>query len=118
MHIDQLYPSRFLRCADLAGRPMHVTIAGVVREEIGGEQKAIMSFTNGIGKSLILNKTNARAIAKILGNETRDWNGHDIVLVPAQVDFRGDVVDAIRVKAAPARKAAVNDEPDDEEVSF
>jgi hypothetical protein len=25
MHIDQLYPSKFMRCADLNGRPMHVT---------------------------------------------------------------------------------------------
>ena len=37
MHIDQLYPSRFLRCADLNGQPMRVTVEGLKREDIGGE---------------------------------------------------------------------------------
>jgi hypothetical protein len=52
MHIDQLYPSKFMRCADLNGRPMHVTIAGIKREDVGGEQKVVLSFANG-EKSLI-----------------------------------------------------------------
>jgi len=103
MHIDQLYPSKFMRCADLNGRPMHVTIAGIKREDVGGEQKVVLSFANG-EKSLILNKTNARAIAKTLGDETRAWAGKDIVLVPTQVDFRGDLVDAIRVRSARQQK--------------
>ena len=65
----------------------------------------ILSFTDG--KQLILNKTNARSIARILGtDETHTWDGHDIMLVPAQVDFKGDIVDAIRVKPAPVRKTA------------
>jgi hypothetical protein len=105
MHIDQLYPSRFLRCADLDGRPMRVTIAGISREDISGEQKVVMAFSNG-AKKLILNKTNARAIARILGNETRAWAGHDILLTPAEVDFKGDLVPSIRVKSAPAQKSA------------
>jgi hypothetical protein len=113
MHIDQLYPSKFLRAADLNGKPLRVTIAGLKREDIGGEQKVILSFTDS--KSLILNKTNARAIAKALGDETRGWAGKDIVLVPASVDFRGDMVDAIRVRAATPRpqqqKAPNSDEP-------
>jgi hypothetical protein len=114
MLIDQLYPSRFLKCSDLNGKPLRVTIAGLKREDVGGEQKVVLSFVNGT-KQLILNKTNARAIAKALGDETRGWAGKDIVLVPAQVDFRGDMVDAIRVRAAPPRpqqqQAPNNDEP-------
>ena len=110
MHIDELYPSRFLRCTDLNGRPMVVTISSITREDIGGEPKVIMSFTNG-GKNLILNKTNARTIARILGDETRGWAGKAITLVPAQVDFRGDIVDAIRVKPAASRKPVSNDPP-------
>jgi hypothetical protein len=114
MKIDELYPSRFLRCADLNGKPMRVTIASLKREDIGGEQKVVLSFTNGT-KSLVLNKTNARAIAKTLGDETRGWAGKDIILVPASVDFRGDMVDAIRVRAATPRpqqqQEANSDEP-------
>jgi hypothetical protein len=120
MHIDALYPSRFLRCADLSGKPRRVTIAGLKREDIGGEQKNILAFTNE--KSLVLNKTNARSIAKLYGDETRGWNGKDIVLVPAQVDFRGDIVDAIRVRAAPSQQqqAPNSDEPpfDDDPSDF
>jgi hypothetical protein len=110
MRIDELYPSRFLRFADLDGKPMRVTISGIAREDVFGELKAIMSFTDGT-KQLILNKTNARAIARILGDETTTWGGRDIMLVPAQVPFKGDIVDAIRVKPAPARKTARKDEP-------
>jgi hypothetical protein len=113
MHVDALYPSRFLRCADLNGKPRRVTIAGLKREDVGGEQKNILAFTDE--KPLILNKTNARSIARLHGDETRGWNGKDIVLVPAQVDFRGDIVDAIRVRAAtsqPQQQQAPNsDEP-------
>jgi len=109
MDIDALYPSRFLRAADLDGAPLRVTIAGLVREEVFGEQKVILSFADG--KRLILNKTNARAIAHILGDETSTWRGHDIMLVPTQVDFKGYIVDAIRVKPAPVRKTAGNNQP-------
>jgi hypothetical protein len=113
MHINEMYPSRFLKSTDLSGRPMRVTIAGVTREDINGEQKNVMSFANGT-KKLILNKTNGRAVARILGNESRAWTGHDILLVPTQVDFKGDLVDSIRVKPAPAPKSAPSagdDEP-------
>ena len=109
MRIDELYPSRFFRHADLDGKPMRVTISGVTREDVFGESKVILSFADG--KELILNKTNARSIARILGDETSDWDGCDIMLVPAQVPFKGDIVDAIRVRAVPARKRTGNDEP-------
>jgi hypothetical protein len=105
MNIDQLYPSKFLRCSDLNGQPMRVTIAGLKREDVGGEAKVIVSFTNGV-KALILNKTNAKAIAKVLGDETTGWRGKAITLVPAQVDFRGDIVDAIRVRAVPPQQSS------------
>jgi hypothetical protein len=87
MHVDQLYPSRFLRCSDLGGRPLVVVIADLKREDVGRENKVIVSFTGGT-KALILNKVNAKAIARLHGDETRNWRGKSITLVPAQVDFR------------------------------
>jgi hypothetical protein len=104
MHVDQLYPSKFLKCSDLNGQPMRVTISGLKREDVGGESKVVLSFMNGT-KSLILNKTNGKAIAKAIGSETSTWRGKSIVLVPAQVDFRGDIVDAIRVRSAPPQES-------------
>ena len=113
MHIDSLYPSRFLRCADLNGQPARVVIDGLKREDIGGEPKVVLTFTNG-GKAMILNKTNARAVAKALGPETSAWRGKAVVLVPAQVDFKGDIVDAIRIRpASPTQEEPAPDFPDD-----
>ena len=103
-----LFP-KHLRCSDLQGKPLRVTIADLTRETVCGEQKAVLSFTNR--NKLILNKTNARAIARTLGEETSEWVGRDIILVPAVVNFRGDLVDAIRIRAAPARPATAEDEP-------
>ena len=115
MHIDQLYPSKFLRCSDLNNKPLRVTIKSLKREDVVGEQKVIMSFTNGTNQ-LILNKTNARAIAKELGDETKTWPGKEIVLIPAVVDFKGDTVDAIRIRPATehAPPAAAPDQYDDD----
>ena len=62
---------------------------------------------------MVLNKTNAKAVAKALGNETSTWRGKAIVLVPAQVDFKGDIVDAIRVRPASPQEAPAPDSPDD-----
>jgi hypothetical protein len=118
MHIDQLYPSRFLRCADLNGKPMRVAIAGLKREDVGGESKVVLSFTNG-AKALVLNKVNARAIAKLHGDETSAWRGKSIILAPAQVDFRGDIVDAIRVRGVEtSRPASANEPPPADEPPF
>ena len=116
MHIDQLYPSRFLRCADLNGRPRRVTISGLKSEDVGGEQKNVLAFTDET--LLILNKTNARSIAKLYGVETRGWSGKDIVLVPAQVDFRGDIVDAIRVRGVTSTRPSPSSEPPPAESPF
>jgi hypothetical protein len=69
-----------------------------------------LSFTNGT-KALILNKTNAKTISKALGNETNNWPGKEILLVPAVVDFKGDTVDAIRIRPVPARPRVAEEPP-------
>jgi hypothetical protein len=102
MNIDQLFPSKFLRCADLNGQPRRVTISGIKRDDVGGEQKVVVTFADET-KMLICNKTNARSISKVLGNETKNWIGRDIIFVPTEVDFRGEMVDAIRVRPAPSQ---------------
>ena len=119
MHIDALYPSRFLRCVDLNGRPMRVTIAGIKREDLGDGHKVVLSFADG-EKQLVLNKTNARAIARLYGDETRGWSGKEITLIPAKVDFKGDLVDAIRVRAARPQQpqtSTVEEPPFDDDLS-
>ena len=115
MDVEQLFPSKFFRCVDLNGKPRRVTVIAIKREDVGGEQKVLITFADE-SKMLICNKTNARSISKALGStETRNWIGKDIILVPTEVDFRGEMVDAIRVRPAPSqsRPQQVGDALDD-----
>lgn len=97
MNINSAFPSTYLKAADLQGRRVAVTIAGVVIEEIGGEHKPIVKFV-GKDRGIVLNKTNAAMIAEIANSaETDDWAGVKVVLYPTKTDYQGKRVDCIRV---------------------
>ena len=81
-----------------------------------------MTFGSG-EKSLIVNKTNGKAMAKLFGRDTADWIGKKITLVPTEVDFKGDLVDAIRIRTTPParavpRTAAVEEPPFNDEIGI
>ncbi len=68
MRVELLFPSEYLRAADLQGRDVPVTIAKVEVEDLtmrGGkkEAKPVMHLKH-TQKRLVLNKTNALSIAK------------------------------------------------------
>ncbi len=111
MKISAAFPSTYLKCGDLGGQPRVVTVRTCVLEELGQgkdkEKKPVLYFTKG-PKGLVLNKTNATAIAKAYGDDTGSWPGKPIEIYPAQVEFKGDTVDAIRVRVSdvPANSAA------------
>lgn len=99
MKANDAFPSKFLAAADLNGEEKTVKITHVATDEIGGKQKFICHFA-GAKKGLVLNKTNFNTIVKVTGqDDTDDWTGCEIVLYPTMVDFQGDQVDAIRIKA-------------------
>jgi hypothetical protein len=103
MNIDQAFPSQYLKASDLAGAQPIVTIERLEFEPVGQkkEMKPILYFT-GKDKGMVLNKTNARNIAHLVGTgETDEWVGARIRLYSANVEFQGEMVDSIRVKAAP-----------------
>ena len=83
-------------------------------EDIGlsGERKPVAYF-KGIEQGLVLNKTNLRKIAEMHGEETNDWRGKDIILYDAMVDFKGETVQAVRVRAplSTGRETAIKTEP-------
>jgi len=117
MDADAMHPSRFFRCSDLNGQPLRVTIAGVRKEDVGnGESKWALTFKD-VTKALIINKTNSKAIQKLFGKETDGWRGKEILLVPAVVDFKGEEVDAVRIRAVPQRKPA-EEPPFDDPIEF
>ena len=102
---NQVYPSRWLKAADLAPEGEQVTISNVTLEKIGEEreEKPVMAFGE-IEKELVVNVTNWNSIAELTGEENSDdWPGHVIKLVRVRVPFGGKNVEAIRVEAADAK---------------
>jgi hypothetical protein len=107
MDFNAMFPARFLKSGDLEDGPMQVTIASVKPEEINGERKVVANFSDS-KKQMVINRTNARLIAKMYGNDTRNWLGKTITLVVTEVPFKDDLVSAIRVKVT---KASTKQEP-------
>jgi hypothetical protein len=67
-------------------------------ETVGSDRRAVVYF-EGMGKGLVLNKTNANLIKEITGSaETGNWIGTKIVLYPTRVDFQGRRFETIRVQ--------------------
>lgn len=106
-NIRDAFPSRFLRPEDLKGAEPVVTIDRVAFEVVGRkrERKAILHFV-GKEKGLVLNRTNADALTKILGSAlTEEWQARRIRLYATTTKFGNDTVDCIRIKPAEAATA-------------
>ena len=106
MKISAAFPSKYLKASDLQDRNVSVIMSHVELEDVGDAERKPVLFFDGKTKGLVVNKTNARVIAGAYGDDTDAWAGKQLVLFPAMVDFRGDSVEAIRVKVPPARQAS------------
>jgi hypothetical protein len=111
MNFSDLYPSRYLKASDLEG-PVTVVIESLDQEEVGKDRdvKPVMRF-RGVGKPLILNRTNGAAIAKLYGQATAAWLGKPVQLYTATVEVGGEQHDAIRVRAPAAAAKAKSQAP-------
>ena len=100
MNVNSAFPSDYLKAEDLQGKNQTVTIETVELVELGEgrdkQQKILITF-RGKEKGLVCNKTNAGTISKLYGPETDDWIGQTIIIGPREVEFKGDMVWAIRV---------------------
>lgn len=102
-HVDLMFPSRYLRAADFEGKAVALTISEVVRDKVQmatGQkaEKYILRFQE-TDKELILNKTNAKAVAKVLHEpKAINWSGERIILKPTTCEAFGEIVDCIRVE--------------------
>jgi hypothetical protein len=102
MHVDLMFPSRYLRAADFLGKPAVLTIAEVFRDKVqmanGTKQEKYVLRFKETDKELILNKTNAKAVAKLLHEpKAVNWPGERITLKPTTCEAFGEIVDCIRV---------------------
>ena len=133
---DDVFPSKYLRHADLKGKPVTVTIESATLETLrnhdGKEQpKTILHFV-GKTKALPLNRTNWDSVANITGEgDTDNWAGHKIELFPSTTPMRGQMTDCIRARhpaqrelpkstksLPPKRPAKPPEEDPDDEVPF
>jgi len=84
--VSQVYASPWLRAVDLQGRTIKVTIAragvDLIPQNDGSKQERIIVDFLGKQKRLILNKTQAAALAGIAGDDTEQWNGIEVYLAP------------------------------------
>ncbi len=114
MRISEAYPSKYLKAADLDGQDRAVSIRACIQEELGQgaemETKPVLYFDGG-HKGLVLNKTNAQAIADDYGDDTEAWAGREIVLFIQKVTFQGKLMPAIRVRTQATPQPAVQHAP-------
>jgi hypothetical protein len=115
MNIDEIYGSGdYLKAADLKGKEHTLTIAAVETKAFNDGTKIIIRF-EGAKKHLVVNKLNAKRIGFIAGKNAEHWPGKKITLFSELTDFRGEPVQAIRVKPADALTRAT---PFDDAVSL
>lgn len=102
MKMSLMFPSDFVKAGDLDGKDATKTIKAVTMDELtmsGGrkETRPVIRFSDA-EKKLVLNKTNATAIAGMYGNETDAWIGKKITMYPTETQFGSETVDCIRVR--------------------
>ena len=105
---DLLYPSKYLRHADLQGKDATLTIERVEKGHelvmAGGvkDKKPVLHFSE-TPKMLVLAKTNKGRIADLYGAKCAAWIGERITLYPANGPSKEDVLKpdqrGIRVRA-------------------
>ena len=101
MKTADLFPSKYLKAADLDG-DVEVTIRTVEQEEFKDDDgvikpKGVCYFEEG-ELGLLCNKTNWKALVGMFGDESDNWAGKTITLTVMDVQFKDEMVPAIRVK--------------------
>lgn len=107
--VGLLFPSQYLAGPDLMGRDVVVVIDSIDprhelhRADNTKERKPVVTL-RGKTKKWVLNKTNAKRIAKLYGPEATGWIGKSITLYMEKVKAFGEVHDAIRVRQEKPKK--------------
>ena len=105
MDINSLYPSTYLKSADVKAQPIIATIKNVAPEVIADNETKPVIYFNELDRGMVLNKTNGMMIAAFYGTETSAWTGQQIELYSEPVAFQGRIVDSIRVRRPVAAAA-------------
>jgi hypothetical protein len=106
MKVTDLFPSKYLRAADLNGIPRTVTIVKVTHDVFKDNgvdvTKAILHFKEAGTAPVVVNKTNWNMLAAITGEDDDErWVGTEIELKSQKVSGPGGkIVDSIRIHEA------------------
>lgn len=113
MDINAAFPSKYVKSSDLQGREVKINISRVAMEKVGDGMKAVLYFV-GKEKGMVLNKTNSNVILKAYGTETDGWINKPIILFAQMVEYQGDLVNGIRLRAdaAPVTTGLMAQSPD------
>ena len=100
----KMFDSEYLASWDLDD-DITVVIAKVVAGEVGGhqgsdKQKRPIMYFEGAKKGMVCNKTNAKSIASLYGNDTDAWIGKKITLYVGECEAFGEVMSCLRVRPA------------------
>ena len=102
-HYRKLFDERFIGSYDFEGKAsVTVEIAGISVEELRDNSgtavnKPVLTF-KGAKKGLVLNKTVAKTIAELYGNNTDKWIGKKIVMFATTCQAFGETVECVRVQ--------------------
>src|SRR5262249_39900688 len=113
---EEVFPSKYLKAADLKGKPRIVTIESAPCETLKGldgkENQRIVLYFENVPKSLPLNATNFDAVCNATGFlDTEDWPGQQIELYPTKTTMGGKTVDCIRIRPPSALRPAATAPP-------
>lgn len=99
--IDDLFPSNYLKAADVAHEPI-VTISKVDREKMkskeGKEELKPVIYFKEFEKGVVLNRTNATIIETLYGRDIDEWINARVQLYAPIVESFGERKPAIRIK--------------------
>lgn len=99
--VNDLFPSAYLKSSDIGPKDLVLTISDVGRVEFDdGQAKPVVEFGD-TDKKLVLNKTNAKTIAGLYGDDYTKWVGKKVALFATEVDYRGEQKLGIRIRMRP-----------------
>lgn len=101
MDYRKLFKSQWFTAGELDGGELTLTVEKVTVETVknqGGEEECPTLHFKEHKKPLVLNKTNAKAIAAKHGCDADDWIGKQITFRESVTSFGGEEVPCVRVK--------------------
>ena len=103
LHVDLMFPSKYLKAADFQGKDVTLTIKLVTRDELrdvkGGMKKKYVVHFKETDKMFVLGTTTAHMIATATGEpKAIKWPGLKITLFPTTCEAFGEIKACIRVR--------------------